>query len=58
MSIEPKHHVSHRDLAGYRGKPPNPRWPNDARVALSLVVNFEEGSEFSVSEGDPVNEAI
>jgi len=56
------HPVSHRDcprdLAGYRGKPPNPRWPNGARVALSLVVNFEEGSEFSVSEGDPVNEAI
>jgi allantoinase len=58
MSIEPKHPVSHRDLAGYRGRPPNPRWPNGARVAVSLVVNFEEGSEFSVSEGDPANEAI
>jgi peptidoglycan/xylan/chitin deacetylase (PgdA/CDA1 family) len=57
-TAEPKHPVSHRDLTGYRGQPPNPRWPGGARVAVSLVVNFEEGSEFSVSEGDPTNEAI
>lgn len=57
MSHEPSHPVSHRDFAGYRGKPPNPRWPNGARVAVSLVVNFEEGSEFSVSDGDAMNEA-
>jgi peptidoglycan/xylan/chitin deacetylase (PgdA/CDA1 family) len=48
----------HRDLRGYAGKPPHPRWPNGARVAVSLVVNFEEGSEFSVSDGDAANEAI
>jgi peptidoglycan/xylan/chitin deacetylase (PgdA/CDA1 family) len=47
-----------RDLAGYRGAPPNPRWPGGARVAVSLVVNFEEGGEFAVSDGDPVNEGI
>jgi peptidoglycan/xylan/chitin deacetylase (PgdA/CDA1 family) len=47
-----------RDFAGYRGKPPDPRWPNGARVAVSLVVNFEEGSEFSVNDGDAENEAI
>jgi len=58
MSIEPKHPVSHRDLAGYRGRPPNPHWPGGARVAVSFVVNFEEGAEFSVSDGDPANEAI
>jgi peptidoglycan/xylan/chitin deacetylase (PgdA/CDA1 family) len=58
MNAEPKHPISHRDLAGYRGTPPDPRWPGGARVAVSLVVNFEEGSEFSVSEGDPANEAI
>ncbi len=49
---------SKRDFAGYRGKPPNPRWPNGARVAVSLVVNFEEGSEFSINDGDAENEAI
>jgi allantoinase len=58
MNAEPKHPISHRDLVGYGGKPPNPRWPGGARVAVSLVVNFEEGAEFTISEGDPVNEAI
>ena len=58
MNVETKRPISHRDLLGYRGAPPNPRWPNDARVAVSLVLNFEEGAEFAVSEGDPVNEAI
>ena len=35
-------------------------WPNGARLALSIVVNVEEGSELSVAEGDrgaePVDE--
>lgn len=56
MSNEQK--SSQRDFAGYRGKPPNARWPNGARVAVSLVVNFEEGSEFSINDGDAGNEAI
>jgi peptidoglycan/xylan/chitin deacetylase (PgdA/CDA1 family) len=58
MNAEPEHPISHRDLAGYRGKPPDPRWPGGARVAVSLVVNFEEGGEFAVSDGDPANEGI
>jgi allantoinase len=58
MNAAPKHPISQRDLAGYRGKPPDPRWPGGARVAVSLVVNFEEGGEFAVSDGDPVNEGI
>jgi hypothetical protein len=40
---------SHRDFAGYRGRPPNPNWPGGAKVAVSFVVNFEEGAEFTVS---------
>jgi peptidoglycan/xylan/chitin deacetylase (PgdA/CDA1 family) len=47
-----------RDLVGYAGAPPDPRWPGAARVAVSFVVNFEEGAEFSVSEGDDRNEGI
>ena len=47
-----------RDLLGYAGSPPNPHWPGGARVAVSIVVNFEEGSEFSISDGDPENEAV
>ena len=29
-----------------------------ARVAVSIVVNFEEGAEFSVTDGDTENEAV
>lgn len=47
-----------RDLLGYGSTPPHPHWPGDARVAVSFVVNFEEGAEFSVAEGDERNEAV
>lgn len=47
-----------RDFAGYAGAPPAANWPGAAKVAVSFVVNFEEGAEFTVSEGDPRNEGI
>jgi peptidoglycan/xylan/chitin deacetylase (PgdA/CDA1 family) len=47
-----------RDFLGYAGSPPDPRWPGGARVAVSLVVNFEEGAEYSISDGDGENEAV
>ena len=47
-----------RDLKGYGGRPPEVRWPADAKVAVSFVVNFEEGAEFSVAEGDGRNESV
>jgi len=47
-----------RDLLGYVGSPPDPGWPGGARVAVSLVVNFEEGAEYSVADGDAENEAV
>ena len=47
-----------RDFKGYGARLPDVRWPGGARVAVSFVVNFEEGAEFSVSDGDPRNEAI
>ena len=50
--------VSGRDFLGYGRVKPAPRWPGDARVAVSFVVNFEEGAEFSISDGDDRNEAI
>ena len=34
------------------------RWPGGARVALSVVLNWEEGSELSVPDGDEVGEAL
>ena len=45
-----------RDLEGYGSDMPRIRWPGDARLAVSLVINFEEGAEFSVEQGDGRNE--
>lgn len=47
-----------RDLKGYGGRLPEVKWPGGAPLAVSFVVNFEEGGEFSVSDGDPRNEAV
>jgi len=41
-----------RDLVGYGRNPPDPRWPDGARVAVQFVMNFEEGSEYSIPDGD------
>ncbi len=45
-----------RDLIGYGANPPHPRWPGDARVALSFVLNYEEGGENSILHGDKQSE--
>ena len=47
-----------RDLIGYGSHPPHPRWPQDARVAVSVVLNYEEGGEYCVLHGDPHSESI
>lgn len=41
-----------RDLIGYAGHPPDPAWPGGARIAVSLVLNVEEGGEYSILHGD------
>src|SRR4051812_45213428 len=48
--------VIERDLRGYGRQRPDVIWPNGARVAVSLVVNFEEGAELSVEQGDGATE--
>ena len=45
-----------RDLIGYGANPPNPHWPGQARIAVNFVLNFEEGSEPSVPDGDSGSE--
>src|SRR5260221_8209530 len=45
-----------RDLLGYGANPPNPNWPGAARLAVNFVLNFEEGSEPSIGDGDPASE--
>ena len=47
-----------RDLVGYGRARPDIVWPNGARLAVSVVVNFEEGSELQVGDGDPRSERI
>ena len=48
--------MNERDLIGYGKSPPKARWPGDARIAISVVVNYEEGSERSLLDGDPHHE--
>ena len=41
-----------RDFRGYGEYPPDPAWPGNATVALNFVMNFEEGSEYSILDAD------
>lgn len=45
-----------RDLIGYADTPPDPRWPGGARIALNFVMNYEEGSEPSIQDGESFSE--
>jgi len=47
-----------RDLLGYGETPPNPRWPNQAKLALQFVINYEEGAENCVLHGDKQSETF
>ena len=46
-----------RDFVGYGGNPPDARWPGKARIALNFVLNYEEGSEYSIMDKDGVSDA-
>ncbi len=45
-----------RDFLGYGANPPDPKWPNGAKLALSFVLNYEEGGENTVLNGDAGSE--
>lgn len=47
-----------RDLIGYGANPPHPEWPNGARLALQIVLNYEEGAENSILHGDAASETF
>ena len=47
-----------RDFVGYGRHQPKVTWPNGARVAVSLRLNYEEGSEYSKPAGDDRNEGL
>jgi len=47
-----------RDLVGYGRNPPQPNWPNQARVAVQFVINYEEGGESCILHGDSSSETF
>jgi allantoinase len=47
-----------RDFLGYGTNPPDVRWPGGAGLAVSLVLNVEEGAELSLADGDEANESV
>ena len=49
--------MQERDFVGYGAEPPVIRWPGGARIAVSVVVNYEEGSEASLLDGDDHHES-
>src|SRR5262249_34581336 len=46
------------DVMGYGSRPPHPHWPGEARIAVSLVLNYEEGGEACVLHGDSHSESV
>ncbi|WP_372375257.1 allantoinase PuuE [Xanthomonas axonopodis pv. cajani] len=47
-----------RDLVGYGATPPAAQWPGGARIAVQFVINYEEGAENCVLNGDAGSEAF
>ena len=47
-----------RNMIGYGSKTPSVKWPNGAKLALQIVLNYEEGSENCVLHGDKASEAF
>ena len=47
-----------RNLVGYGNKEMNVVWPNNSRLALQIVLNYEEGAENSILHGDKHSETF
>ena len=47
-----------RNLIGYGANPPDPKWPDGARIAVQFVLNYEEGGENCILHGDEASEAF
>jgi OHCU decarboxylase len=52
-----------RDMIGYGATPPDPKWPNPdgegpAKIAVQIVLNYEEGGENAILHGDAGSEAF
>ena len=66
MTLDPRFFQAHdlpvagppRELVGYGEHPPKVRWEGDAKVAVQIVINYEEGSEKTFAMGDDVNDIL
>ncbi|MEU0544331.1 allantoinase PuuE [Nocardia sp. NPDC005978] len=47
-----------RDMVGYGPNPPHPHWPGNANIAVNFVLNYEEGGENNVLDGDAGSETF
>lgn len=47
-----------RDVVGYGASAPHPHWPDEALIAVSLILNYEEGGELCVLHGDHESESV
>ena len=45
-----------RDMVGYGANPPQAKWPQSARLAVQFVINYEEGGENCLLNGDDKSE--
>ncbi len=51
-------HSYPREMRGYGATPPQANWPNDAKIAIQCVLNYEEGGENNILHGDAASEAF
>ncbi|MGJ8602987.1 MAG: allantoinase PuuE [Marivita sp.] len=47
-----------RDMTGYGPNPPRANWPGGAKIAVQIVLNYEEGGENNILHGDAASEAF
>ncbi len=47
-----------RDIIGYGRNPPDPKWPEQAKIAVQFVINYEEGGETCILHGDLTSETF
>ena len=47
-----------RDMSGHGANPPAANWPNGAKIAVQIVLNYEEGGENNILHGDAASEAF
>lgn len=55
MTLTPRYS---RDLIGYGPRSPLKSWPGGAKIAVQIVLNYEEGGEYSLEHGDAQSEAF